>query len=235
MNFIKKNQELIIAFAVTLLIYFLIRFGWTYFDMPNQKEMIALITGFFDKYGLIIIFLAAIIESILLIGGYFPGSLVIFLGVASSSGDIVRTTKVTVLAVLGMMIGYSIDYYLGRKGGYKLLTKLGFEEEINKIKNKVNKKNIWFSFLLYVIPGSGSLISTSFGILKVKYFKFLFFIFVTVVIWNTLWSILVYNFGMKIFDILTSYVSGVIIICAIFIYYFYSGKFEQLKKKLEQE
>lgn len=234
-NFWKKNQDIIIAFLITIGLYFMIRYAWGYFNMPNQQEVTNILTGFFDKYGLIVIFLSAIIESILIIGGYFPGSLVIFLGVASSAGNPTRAIYVVVLAVLGMMIGYSIDYLIGRNGGHRLMKKIGFEDEIESVNKKINNKNIWSAFALYIIPGSGSIISTSFGILKIKYIKFLAFIFVTVSIWNSIWGVIVYHFGMKSLDIITSKWIGITIISAIFIYFVYSGKWEKIKQKFEEK
>lgn len=235
LNFWKKHQDIIIAFAITVGLYFTIRFLWGYFEMPNQEQIANMVTGFFDKYGLIVVFLAAIVESILLIGGYFPGSLVIFLGVASSVGNPTRAALVVFLATMGMMIGYSIDYMLGKKGGYKLLSKWGFEDEIQAINKKISSRNIWPAFFLYVIPGSGSLISTSFGILKVKYIKFLAFIFLTVTIWNSIWGVVVYHFGMKSIDVITNKWIGLAIISTMFIYFIYSGKWEKLQQKFEEK
>ena len=235
LNYWRKYQDIVTAFIITVALYFGIRFLWGYFDMPSQQDITNLVTGFFTKYGLIVVFLSAIIESILLIGGYFPGSLVIFLGVASSVGNPVRATCVVILAVLGMIIGYSVDYVIGKNGGHRLMKKIGLEEEIEIVNKKVNNRHIWSAFALYIIPGSGSILSTSFGILKINYFKFLTFIFITVSIWNTIWGIVVYHFGMKSLDLITNKWIGIVIICAMFIYFIYSGKWEKLQQKFEEK
>lgn len=239
LNNLNKNKDLIFAFIVTIGLFLLVRFLWGYFNMPNQEEIVSIVTSFFQKYGLIVIFLAAIIESIILIGGYFPGSLVIFLGVASSSGDPVRAFKVLLLASFGALIGYTIDYFIGKSGGVKLLSKLGFENEINKIKNKIHnnysfKKILSGAFLFYILPGSGSIMSASFGVLKIKYIKFISFIIFTVAFWNTVWGVLVYHFGMSVLNILTNKITGIILITLIFVYFIYSGKWEEMQKKFEE-
>lgn len=235
-NLFKKYSIIVFTFTLIILFYLSLRYAWGYFHLPDQAKLVEITKAFFLEYGLIVIFLASILEALLFIGNYFPGSLVIFLGVAISVGDINRATKTILLTILGMCIGYSINYLLGKYGLYKILTKFGFKSEIDKLKNKIsnieNKKTSIFSlFMFYIIPGSGSLLSTAFGILKYNFTKFVVFTLFIVAFWNTLWGILVYNFGMKMFEILTSYISGLIFITLTFIYFIYSGKFDEIKNQ----
>lgn len=236
---LKEYLDLIISLIIVISIYSLIRFAWSYYSLPDESQIIDLVNGFFTKYGLIVILLASIVESLLLIGNYFPGSLVIFLGVASSIGDVNRAIKTVALTIIGMLIGYSINYFLGKYGWYKVLIKFGLQEAFTSFKNKINKmdaENSLFKKVLviggfYIIPGSGSILSTSFGILNYNYGKFVSYAIFLVTFWNILWGILVYHFGMKIFEILSSYVAGIVLIIGVFAYLIYTGKYEELKNK----
>jgi membrane protein DedA with SNARE-associated domain len=227
---ITENKEIFISFAIVLVILFSVFGLWNYFDLPDQKDLVEIVQGFFTKYGLPVIFIASILESLLLIGNYFPGSLVIFLGVSMASGMPMVAAKTIAVVCAGMYIGYNINYFLGKFGLYKAVEKFGYKSEIEKLSKKLEEKGVIAGFFLYIMPGMGSLISTTFGVVKYNYFKFLLFTIVTTTFWNSLWGILVYFFGMKVFEIMTSYVSVFIILVLYFIYMYRSGKFEELKK-----
>jgi membrane protein DedA with SNARE-associated domain len=228
---ITENKDIIVAMFIVLAIFAVIIFLWNFFNLPNQKDLIEIVKSFFSRYGLPVIFFASILESILLIGNYFPGSLVIFLGVSVASGNVLLAVKTIVATCAGMLIGYNVNYLLGKFGLYKAVEKFGYKNEIDKLQNKIERDGIKAGFFFYIIPGFGSLISTTFGILKYNYIKFLLFTIVTTVFWNSLWGALVYFFGMKIFDALSSYVSMFVIFIAYIVYMYKSGKFEELKNK----
>ena len=81
-------------------------------------------------YGVWLVLVAAIAESALVVGAYAPGSMVIFLGVILSVGNIPLTVAVVTVTAIGFMVGFSLDYMLGRYGWYKLFMHLGFEKSL---------------------------------------------------------------------------------------------------------
>jgi membrane protein DedA with SNARE-associated domain len=226
-----KNKEIFISFVFVLIVLATIIFLWKFAGLPSQAELVEIVKGFFTKYGLIVIFISAILESILLIGNYFPGSLVIFLGVSMATGNPLLAAKTIAVVCAGMFIGYNVDYFLGKFGLYKVVEKFGYKKDIENLTKKIEEKGVVAGFFLYVMPAMGSLIATTFGVIKYSYGKFVLFTLVTMIFWNSLWGILVYFFGMKIFDMMTSYVSIFIILILYFIYMYRSGKFEELKNK----
>jgi hypothetical protein len=95
------NIELIIPPIIFLLLLLLIRFLWAYFGLPTQEETIVILKEYFAVYGLWIILVSSILESILFVGWYFPGSLVIFLGVSATYGNPILAVKTVALICLG--------------------------------------------------------------------------------------------------------------------------------------
>ena len=164
----------------------------------------------------------------LFVGWYFPGSLVIFLGVAATTGHPMLAVQTVLAVCAGMLIGYTFNYILGRYGWYKLLIKFGFKEELIKIEKRLINKGMFASFFLYVMPGFGSLLSTAFGVLKFSFTKFLLFTTLMVLFWNTIWGVLVYHFGMSLFKLLTNSLSMFVIFC-IYFFYMYNKQKESLK------
>jgi membrane protein DedA with SNARE-associated domain len=219
-----ENWEIFFAPVIFIITLLAVQFAWRYFGFPTQDDLIKYVQTFFLTYGLWVIFISSIVESMLFLGWYFPGSLVIFLGVASTAGHPYLAVK-TVLAVsLGMFIGYCVNYVLGKYGWYKLLMKFGFKEELMKIEKRLLNKGMFASFFLYVMPGFGSLLSTAFGVLKFSPTKFLLFTALMVVFWNSIWGFLVYLFGMSLFKLLTNSVSMFVIFCLYFFYMYNKQK-----------
>ena len=73
---------------------------WKIFELPTNEETIALAEQYFNKYGLWVILVSAVIEGLLLFGWYYPGSMVVFLGVIFAGKDVGR--------VVGVMSGVAI-------------------------------------------------------------------------------------------------------------------------------
>lgn len=223
-NYVLNNLELFLVPIFFLLFTYLIGLTWQYFNLPTQENLIEKIQSFFLAYGLIVIFLSSILESTLFLGWYFPGSLVIFLGVAATTGkpELAALTVLTVCS--GMMLGYNLNYFLGKYGWHSLIVKLGFRDELLKIENRIINKGIFKSFFLYIMPSFGSLLSTAFGVLKYSYTKFFFFTGLMVIFWNTVWGVLVYFYGMEIFKILTNKIVFFVIFCIYFFYIYNKNK-----------
>ncbi len=220
-KYLSENWELFVVPIFFLFFLFLIKYTWGYFQLPNQEDLISIVQTFFRTYGLPVIFISSILESMLFIGWYFPGSLVIFLGVAATTGHPILAVQTVIVVCLGMLFGYSFNYFLGKYGWYKILIKYGFEDELLKIEKRLKNKGMFASFFFYVMPGLGSLLSTAFGVLKFSFTKFFLFTIFMLSFWNTLWGILVYFFGMEVFKLLTNSVSMFILFC-IYFYYIYN-------------
>jgi len=98
---------------------------WTLFDLPSKEEVVSLAKIYFERYGMLTIFVSAIIEAMLFAGWYFPGSFVIVLGVIIAHDDPVQVFGVYAATTLGFWVAFTFNYYLGAYGWYRLFLALG--------------------------------------------------------------------------------------------------------------
>jgi len=169
---------------------------WQIFDLPSNEELIVITKGWLGSYGLWMLFIGAFLESVLLVGFYFPGSVLIFIGVglAPSIADAVIAVLVVDIA---MLTGQSFNYFLGRYGWYKLLVRFGMKSGIENAQNKMLQNDVRYIAYTFWNAGLASFTSTAAGILHIGYKRFITLAIIAIVFWNTLWGILVYSLGEK--------------------------------------
>ena len=149
----------------------------------------------FERYGLLIIFISAFIEGVLLLGQYYPGGLVIFLGVISSGGNVERVVAVVSTVSLAFIIAYSINWMLGKHGWYKLFLKFGLGKTLETAKDKLGKHEFNAIMLSYWEPNLASVTATAAGILQIPFRRFFSHSAIGVIVWNAFWGILVASLG----------------------------------------
>ncbi|OGG77696.1 hypothetical protein A3F56_00370 [Candidatus Kaiserbacteria bacterium RIFCSPHIGHO2_12_FULL_55_13] len=168
---------------------------WGLLGLPPQAEVIELARGYFQTYGLITVFICAMLEAMLLVGWYFPGSLVIVLAVVVAGNDIAQVIGVAVVTTLGFLVAYTFNYFMGEYGWYKLFAALGFREPLEKAQKQLTKYGPRAIFLTYWHPNLGALTATAAGILFVPFRTFIVYSIGATVVWDTFWTIVGYTLG----------------------------------------
>lgn len=171
---------------------------WKLFKLPPESELIEIIRGYFLQYGLVTVFVAALIEAMLLAGVYLPGGLVIFLGVLFSAGNPKHAALSVLMTILGFSLGYLLNYSLGKYGWYKVLVKFGLSSSLETAKEQFEKhgyKAIWLS---YWQPNLAAFTSTAAGILGTSFVKFVVVSCAAAFTWSAFWGILAYFVGDKV-------------------------------------
>lgn len=200
-----KLKEILKAFTfplLLLLIYSFFYLGWKILGLPSENQIFETVSYWFIKYGLWIVFFGALLEGVLLIGNYFPGGLIIFIGVISAGKDIVRVIEVVILVSIAFFISYAINYVLGRYGWYKILLKFGIAQLFDKHKSRVEKQGLNIVFFTYWLPNLASFTATSAGILKFSLIKFLIYSMFGIMLWSIFWGTLIYKLGRPALEIL---------------------------------
>lgn len=167
---------------------------WKLLDLPSEAETIQIVTRWLATYGLYVVLIGSLLEALLFIGFYFPGSVIIFLSVASSPNPL-QAVKAVVSVSVGMLAGYSLNYVLGKYGWYRVFLKLGMRSGIENARTKMEKNDIRYVFYTYWNPGLASFTSTAAGILQLPYRRFLVLMLLAIMVWNTFWGVLVYSLG----------------------------------------
>ncbi|OHA89386.1 MAG: hypothetical protein A3B03_00150 [Candidatus Zambryskibacteria bacterium RIFCSPLOWO2_01_FULL_42_41] len=176
-------------------IFLLIYLAWRFFGLPPQAELIEIARFYFDRYGLAILLVSSLIEGTVLVGWYYPGSLVIFLGVILAGQDISKVVEAVAIITLGLFFAYIFNFLLGKYGWYRLLLKFGLKEALEDAKERVTKHGLAAIFMSYWQPNLAALVATSAGILDFSFKKFFVLSFLAATLWNTFWGILVYIIG----------------------------------------
>lgn len=169
--------------------------AWTLLNLPSREEVIALSRIYFEQYGLVSILVAAIIEAALFIGWYFPGSLVIVLGVILAGKDIELLLGVFMATTIGFWIAYTFNFYVGKYGWYRLLTALGFQEALAKAQAQLEHYGPRAIFFTSFHPNLAALTSTAAGILQMPFVRFATYTVAASLLWNTFWTVVGYSFG----------------------------------------
>ncbi len=168
---------------------------WQLLNLPSQESMVTLARQYFERYGLITVFLSAILEGALFIGVYYPGSLVIFLGVIFSIGSIPRAIETVAVVTAGLLIGYCIDYVLGRYGWYRLFLAVGLKGPLESAQKRVAAYGPRALFLSYWHPNFAALTSTAAGVLHMEFAVFFRNAVIAAIAWNAFWGLIVYTLG----------------------------------------
>lgn len=191
----KKYLKILIAPALVLIAILLLDLLWKKLNLPPEEKLIPVIKSYFDSYGILVVFLASVVESAFVLGIYAPGGLVIFLGVMFSVGNPLHAILVVGSVILGFVIGFTIDYILGRYGWYKMFLHFGLDKALMKTRERVEKYGMSTAWVGYHHPDLGSLVATTYGILNYSYRRFLTLTLPPVVAWCAFWGVLAYVLG----------------------------------------
>ncbi len=192
---IKEILKLLSIPLTLMIIYLSMALLWKLFNFPNPEELVNIITNYFNSYGLWIVFISALIEGFLLLGQYFPGGFIIFLGVLSAGSNIIRASNVVLIVSIAFFISYYGNYLLGKYGWYKLFEKFGLKKSLDNAQRRLNKHGFKAVIFSYWEPNLASITATAAGILHLPTKVFLLYSAIGIIAWNSFWGILIFNMG----------------------------------------
>lgn len=194
----QKTTEIIELISIPLVlmaVYLSMLIIWGLFNLPRGESIIPSIQNYFSQYGLWIVLISALIEGFFIVGQYFPGGTIIFLGVISANGDILRAIEVVIVVSIAFFISYTLNFLLGKYGWYKLLLKFGLKQPLENAKVKLTNQGLNAIIFSYWEPNLASITATASGILQFKLGKFLFFSGIGIIMWNVFWGTFVFILG----------------------------------------
>ncbi len=166
---------------------------WEIFNLPPEDVMTEMLRSQFESHGLPILLLSSIIEGMLLIGNYFPGVFVIFLGVIISKNIPEAILAVSIITA-GLLVAHVGNYLLGKHGWYRLLVKFGLKSSIEIAREDLIKRGPVAILASYWLPSAGALTDTAAGIIGMPFRAFLVYSIFSTVFWNIIAGFLVYTF-----------------------------------------
>lgn len=188
--------------------------AWRLFDLPPPEVLVAMIERLFATYGMPVLLLSALVEGMLLVGNYFPGIFVIFLGVlvADTVGEAARAVAVV---TVGLFAAHLANYALGRYGWYRLLTRFGFATALDRARARLLARGSAAIYASYWLPNLGALTDTAAGIIKMPFLRFTRHALIATVFWNVVVAVLVYTFRDAALVIATPGGSGMMLVFGV--------------------
>jgi membrane protein DedA with SNARE-associated domain len=218
----------IIAFPlVVLAIFGLLYLIWLALDLPPEDTMVRIAKDYLDRHGILIVFIAAYLEGLLLIGWYFPGTLVIILALVLAGPDPVRVAQVAATAGIGLFAAYVTNFYAGKYGWYRLLLAFGLREPLENAQRRLNKYGLSAIFTTYWQANLASCISTAAGILQFPAARFVAYSFVAEALWVTFWATLIFFLGKAALSLAGFRMILLLILIWIAVRLIYRWKFEK--------
>jgi len=202
------SPKSLLAPTVLLLLFVLLVVAYQMFDLPGKEELVLKAQGYYERHGYLTVFLGSAIEGLLFVNWYFPGSIIAVTGVVFAKTIGMNVFAVVGLIIAGFFLSGMVNYSLGRYGWYRLLLKMGLEKPLQTVKLKMERWGLFMIFGSYLHPNVGALAATSAGILGFEFKKFALYSFWAIVLWNTIWGLVVYFSGTFILDIIGPWFVG---------------------------
>jgi len=186
----------IIAFPLAVLgIFALLYAVWMALDLPPEQTIMAIAKDYLDRYGVVIVLVCAYLEALLVIGWYFPGTLVIIFAMIVAVADPLRYVEVAATAGFGLFCGQVTNFFAGKYGWYRLLLAFGLREPLENAKRRLTKYGLSAIFTTFWQANLASLISTAAGILQFSERRFIVLAFIAQTLWFTFWATLIFVLG----------------------------------------
>src|SRR3954469_17801976 len=218
----------IIAFPLAVLAVFgLLYLIWLALDLPPEDTMVRIAKGYLDRHGVLIVFIAAFLEGLLLIGWYFPGTLVIILALVLAGPDPVRVAQVAATAGIGLFAAYVTNFYAGKYGWYRLLLAFGLREPLENAQRRLNKYGLSAIFTTYWQANLASCISTAAGILQFPPPRFIAYSLIAEALWATCWASIIFFLGSAALALVGFRMILIMILLWIAGRFIYRWKFEE--------
>ena len=186
----------IVAFPLAVLVVFGVLYAiWRALDLPPEATIISVGKSYLDHYGLIVAFICGYVEALVVVGWYFPGTLVVIAAMIAAVSDPVRYVETAALAACGLYCGQVTNFFAGRHGWCRLLLAFGLREPLEKAQRRLTKYGLSAIFTTYWQANLASCISTGAGVLEFPARRFLVLAFLAQTFWSGFWAILIFLLG----------------------------------------
>lgn len=158
-------------------------------NLPSPQELIFFIEKWFNQYGLWLLFFAAFVEGVFVVGLYFPGSLAIALAVYTLGKTPLDLFFIGSISFMAFFIANILNYYLGKYGYYKFLLLIGKNDTIDKMQNTMLKHGRRTFFFTGFFPNFIAITSVCAGISNMSILKTIYLQATSLFFWVTVWTI----------------------------------------------
>jgi membrane protein DedA with SNARE-associated domain len=156
--------------------------------MPDIHTILEAVRGAYAVWGYPIVFLGAALENTVLLGLLLPGGTLVMLGAVYAHEGSIALPGVLFLAVLGMVLGTSLDYTLGRLGLQSALSRSRFaprlEPRLVAAERFLERWGAWAFLLSHFIGHVRSFLAITAGMTRLPVRRFLLYEGTAALVWN---------------------------------------------------
>lgn len=214
---IKNDLILPITLLATYIVFLIIARG----VVPTSEELIAVFADLYLKYGYEIIFVSALLEGLVLVNLFVPGMVALALGAVFARTGQTDLTLVILVASLGIILGYIIDFLMGFFGFGDTLKKIGYGGFLNTSKEKLMKFGNRGLIIGFFHSNVGSFLAFAAGMMRFNFVNFLIIAIASTLIWATLWGIAAYYFGDVFLYLIKKY--SFLLVLLVFAFFVIAG------------
>ena len=189
----------------TLLVVYLVFIFVIRGSIPTAEEIVHTFASLYARFGYEIIFVAALLESLILVNLFVPGMIAMAMGAVFARTGQTELVLVVLTASLGLLIGYAIDFLLGYFGFGAILKKLGYGWFTKQANDQLKRFGHRSLVLGFIYPNVAALLSFTAGTTSFSFMRFMIIAILSVALWMPLWGILIYSLGEVFITILTKY------------------------------
>lgn len=150
--------------------------------IPGEEALLEGLRTFFRSYGLLAVGVVSFFENLVVFNVYFPGSIVILVGMGMTHGNpswaLLTFVAITIPAQLSQILNYGIGRIRPAKG--------------TKGSGSVS---VWELILAFWHPEMAAIASLRCGHAGWHFLRFLFWLPIAALIWHTFWALVMYHVG----------------------------------------
>lgn len=174
--------------------------------MRSIEEWIALLEAWYGTYGYMLVFAGALAENTALLGLLLPGGTLAALGAFYARAGTLNLAWVIVFAWLGTVLGYHVDYLLGRYALDRLVVRWGHTPLGRRLRlaGRVRLARAFLAkhggkaiLLSHAAGHLRSFVALSAGTTSMPYMRFLTFELVAALLWNSAFCAIGYLVGTE--------------------------------------
>lgn len=195
----------------------------------SVQEWITILGRLYDQFGYLIVIIGTLCENTALLGLLLPGNTLVLLGAFYARQGSLNLGLVILFASLGTVLGYHIDYLLGRFFLLRLVNRWSTSRSGRRLRlaGRLRLSRMMLTrhggkaiLISHAIGHLRSFVALSAGMTHMRYSRFLAFELVAAVLWNGLFSLLGYFIAMQVdqLHLLLERSGGVILIIFVLLF-----------------
>ena len=167
--------------------------------MLDLHHVVDALRAAYDTWGYPIVLLGALLENTALLGLILPGGSLVLLGAVYAQQGVLALPLVLLLGWLGMVLGTSLDYAVGRwalrstLGHTRLMARL--EPKLGEAERFLERHGAWAFLLAHFIGHVRSFVAITAGTSRLPYRRFLVYEGSAALAWNLVWIVAGYMVG----------------------------------------